>query len=717
MRRSLVLFITGLLVAFVLLAVLTLSGYKVHRESTRGLLAATDDLSREHPGMRLMDAALLTLNDAENNFRMFTVLYDKKYLQTFSTQLGDVLSMVDTISVSLDGLNNTRQFDELIREKGAVSEKIGALKKSTDSMLSRSIKDDRIDKLLSSIPAYKVSQIKKEEVTMDTVSNVQQDTGKKKGVFKRLGNALANKKDTVKAQMAITVKTKSGQVIDKEEYDAQRMRNIITDVNSYYKNILKKQLSSRLQINSAEQSLAVTNIAMLEELRTLITALRNQTATALALKKQGAEGVVTASVNKMKSIAAWALVALLLSLAAIALFIYVVRNNNRRLEAARLAAEEEARVRTDFLTNMSHEIRTPLNSIVGFSEQLSYTALDTQQQRILHSIEVAGDMLMQVVNDVLDFSKLEKDYISIQQQPFVLYHAFEEVMNTMRVQAFQKKLSFNTNFEGDEQCQVSGDIFRLQQILLNLVSNAIKYTDQGNVTVTAKLKTENGKVMFNLTVSDTGEGISAAAQTHLFERFYQVSSSRTAVKGTGLGLAITQRLIKLHGGDISLTSEVNKGTTFVCHIPYTIAAAPLAAVSTQQDPQQVTGALMEGRYVLVADDQEMNLLLLKLILTRWNCRFDMAISGQSALELFDRHHYDLVLLDLHMPGMSGLDVMEKIRKNKDPEKAGVVAYALTANISQTAIEEFKRAGFNDWLMKPFREKDLYGLILKTFKKA
>ncbi|NSL86392.1 response regulator [Chitinophaga sp. Mgbs1] len=710
MRRSLPVFIICLSLAFVALAAFFIYGYREHRQSAGALLQAADTLSKDEPGLRMMDDALLALNDAEGNFRMFTVTYEKRYLQTFSSELGQVLNMVDTISGMLTSMEKNTEFNELISRKSAVSEKIGELKKSTDSMLTQSISDDRINKLLNGIPAYKVTQVKKDEVTMDTVSNVQQSQ-KKNNFLKRV---FSNKKDTIKAQMAVMVRTKSGKVIDKETYDKQRLQDIITDVNGYYKKVLKTQLVNRMKINSQEQALAGTNMAMLDELKDIIIALKEKSFAAVSKQKEQASGIVHNSLGQLKFISLSGLIVLLACLCIITLAVCLYRMFVNRLETSRSDAHEQARIRTNFLANMSHEIRTPLNSIVGFSEQLSFTDLKPGQRDLLGSVEVASEMLMQVVNDVLDFSKLEKEYISIQQEPFLLFRAFDEVVSIMRIQAKQKNLNFNVSFEGNKSWEVRGDRFRLKQILLNLISNAIKYTPRGSVTITAKLEKETEeKSLFLFTITDTGEGISQEAQIHLFERFYQATPSRTTIKGTGLGLAITKRLVELQGGNISFTSELHVGTQFICYIPFEIVSAPMMVAITQKDLEEETpSALMEGRYVLVAEDQEMNLLLMKMMLTRWKCRFDMAKDGELALQLFDQNDYDLVLLDLHMPKLSGIDVVERIREHKDPEKAKVVCLALTADISDDEERDFRKAGFNAWLMKPFREKDIYEVVRK-----
>jgi CheY-like chemotaxis protein/anti-sigma regulatory factor (Ser/Thr protein kinase) len=288
---------------------------------------------------------------------------------------------------------------------------------------------------------------------------------------------------------------------------------------------------------------------------------------------------------------------------------------------------------------------------------------------------------------------------------------FNEAVAMMRAQALKKGLAFEVTFDGDKTGQVHGDLFRLKQILLNLLSNAVKYTEKGTVTVKATLAGKDAdNWLFRFSVTDTGEGIAKEAIPHLFDRFFQAGSQ---TKGTGLGLAITKRLLVLQGGDITVESEVGIGSTFAFELPYAKVELPLMQETPPREVEETTGAFMDGKYVLIADDQEMNLLLLKMILTRWKCQFDMATSGTAALELFQRNNYDFVLLDLHMPGLMGTEVMEQIRKHPDPRKSSVIGLALSANLSAADEEAIRQAGFNGWLLKPFREKDIYSAIMKA----
>ena len=375
---------------------------------------------------------------------------------------------------------------------------------------------------------------------------------------------------------------------------------------------------------------------------------------------------------------------------------------------------QQIKGRVDILNNINQEIRTPLNAIVGFSEQLGHTSLGKEQRELLKTIERAAGMLQKMVNNVQDLSRIEKEELVLNQQPFSLYQIFSEAMGPLRVQASRKQLQFDTLFEGNRQLQVTGDALRLKQILTNLVDNAIRYTDNGSITVKIQVeKLKEGKAAVNISVSDTGRGIPAEAIPFIFEHFSRRKVPYiAAVNGAGLGLAITKGLLQLHKGEISVNSIINEGSTFSCDIVYNTVPAPQTVLITQREVEQMTGHFMEGRYVLVADDQEMNLILIEKILTRWKCRFDKAPDGVVAYDLFCANNYDMVLLDLQMPRMSGLEVVKRIRMDKDSMKANIPVLALTADTTLPDNEAFLEVGFDDYLLKPFKERDIYNVIIR-----
>ncbi|HEU4554977.1 MAG TPA: ATP-binding protein [Chitinophaga sp.] len=459
--------------------------------------------------------------------------------------------------------------------------------------------------------------------------------------------------------------------------------------------------------------------AEMPALSSLTHALQQQARQMDASRKTAVTAETDENLRKMQNGFTLVFIFLALTATVTAIIWWDYHRKGAQLRREKQNAVDAARARSVFLANMSHEIRTPLNAVVGFTEQLTHTPLQEHQQELLRHIDVSAGMLMNVVNDVLDFSKLDSDYISIQKQPFTLYQALADVVNSMRVQAVNKQLELDFTFEGSRQQHVCGDVFRLKQILVNLLSNAIKYTEAGRVAVKAKLVIVNKdkQGLFLLEVEDTGPGVPPDILPRIFERFYQVRTLHHKAGGTGLGLAITQRLIRLHGGNISVKSEVGKGSCFSCQIPYELASPSQTVILTRQDIEQLASNQLDGLYVLIADDQEMNLLLLKIMLTRWKCRFDMARDGAIAYELFKTNNYDLVLLDLQMPEMNGLEVVQRIRAHEDAQKAKVPVLVVTADIARHDEETFRKAGFNDWLLKPFKEKDIYKSILKHLPRA
>ena len=390
----------------------------------------------------------------------------------------------------------------------------------------------------------------------------------------------------------------------------------------------------------------------------------------------------------------------------------------RKMKAALQLKDEiiaqQVKTQIDILTNINQEIRTPLNAVIGFSEQLSHTPLEKEQRELVKTIEKAAGMLMKMVDNVQDLSKLEKEELTLVQQPFSAYQAFIEVSTLLRVQASRKQLQFDATYEGNRQLQVTGDDDRLKQILFNLAENAIRYTDCGAVTLKLRVdKLSDAQAAVNITVIDTGRGITQEALPFIFEHYSRNRLPyKAAVNGAGLGLAVTKRLLELHNGTIEVVSVPDAGSTFSCRIPYNIVPPRQTLLITQRELEHMTGHFMEGRYVLVADDQEMNLILIEKILTRWKCRFDKAADGMEAYELFSANRYDMVLLDLQMPRMSGIEVVKRIRTDKDIIKANIPVLALTADTTLPDNDAFLEVGFDDYLLKPFRERDIYNVIIR-----
>ena len=373
--------------------------------------------------------------------------------------------------------------------------------------------------------------------------------------------------------------------------------------------------------------------------------------------------------------------------------------------------------RLNMINNISQEVRTPLNAIIGFSEQLPYTALDYNQRQLLGAVENAAGMLMQIQQNIQELGWLQKGELHLDTYPFSPYKIFDTVTQKLSTRAHSKRLLFEISYTGEQQLEVTGDGERLTRILVCLVENAIKYTDTGSVHCHMQVENQaSGNVQVNIQVRDTGSGITPEKLPFIFDQYmYNGATVAGTLHGAGLGLALVRALVELHNGQLTVESTPGKGSCFSCSLSYRALPQPQTIVVTQQEISQTTGQLMKDRYVLVADDQEMNLALMDKILTRWQCRFDKAPDGVAAYELFVCNNYDMVLLDLQMPRMTGVEVVKRIREDKEPTKAQIPVLALTADATMPANQEFIDAGFDDYLLKPFREKEIYNVIIRHLR--
>lgn len=396
-------------------------------------------------------------------------------------------------------------------------------------------------------------------------------------------------------------------------------------------------------------------------------------------------------------------VILLATLMVLILYVSRTRRHQNMLKSARKNALKLAREKEQFLANMSHEIRTPMNAIVGFSKLLLKTKLNKNQQEQLGIIAKSSDHLLHILNDVLDFTKLQSGKITLEQKAFDPAQVIEESIQLLSHRAKEKGLTIKSRIEALPD-QVLGDAFRLKQVLLNLIFNSIKFTEKGGVTVQARATSGNGNITLQLEVSDTGIGIPKERQSKIFEDFEQVSRSDMQT-GTGLGLSITKKLIDIHNGQISVKSEVGEGSTFIIQLPYSATETPVEKETRSPDPVYH----LSGKHVLIADDEVFNRKLLQSIMEEQHVTFDEAEDGAKTYDLLATNKYDLVLLDFRMPKMNGPEIAEKI-KNEGQLNFETPIIGLTATVSDQDMAMAKNSGIDHVLRKPFDADELLSIM-------
>lgn len=378
------------------------------------------------------------------------------------------------------------------------------------------------------------------------------------------------------------------------------------------------------------------------------------------------------------------------------------------LNIAEQKASVAAQTKENFLANMSHEIRTPLSGILGFTNLLQKRDLDKTSEEFVSSIQRSGENLMAIINDILDLSKIEAGMMRITSGTFSINGLVNSVETFFVERAKEKGLKISSKIDVSIPDTLNGDATRLTQILVNLIGNAIKFTHQGNISIEIYNKQQTEKeVVLGFKISDTGIGIDKDKLKEVFERFNQGEDSTTRnYGGTGLGLSIVKSLIQLQNGDIEVTSEQGKGTTFHFFIPYQISEEQLN-VNPKVDTQYFKDNSNAPLKVLVVDDNEVNQSLMKHLLSQWNIDFDIATNGLEAVEYLTNNDCDLVLMDIQMPQMDGYVATQKIREEL---KLNLPIIAMTAHALAGERERCMSRGMNEYISKPIKEEELFKLI-------
>jgi signal transduction histidine kinase/CheY-like chemotaxis protein len=386
-----------------------------------------------------------------------------------------------------------------------------------------------------------------------------------------------------------------------------------------------------------------------------------------------------------------------------------LKRSEEALIASKEVAEQSAIVKEHFLANMSHEIRTPMNAVIGFANLLENTTLDDHQQQFVNAIKISGQNLMAIINDILDYSKIESGKIIIEQIPFSITHVFEGVRVLMSRKAVEKRLELKVSVDAQIPGTLLGDPMRLTQVLLNLTDNALKFTEKGEVALSATMvKTTDQAITVQFRIADTGVGIVPEKLPIIFDRFTQGSTETTRKHGgTGLGLSIAQSLVDLQGGNIAVESKIGQGTVFAFSITYTRAKPEQTMVTVNKKRDQVVERA-EPIWVLLAEDNPVNQSLVVYVLKKSGIETDIADNGAIAIEKMKSGNYDLVLMDIQMPEMDGYEATSIIRKELH---SNIPIIALTAHALNEEKEKCLRLGMNDYLSKPFDPKELYNKIV------
>lgn len=381
-----------------------------------------------------------------------------------------------------------------------------------------------------------------------------------------------------------------------------------------------------------------------------------------------------------------------------------------KAENATQIAENAVKSKQQFLSNMSHEIRTPMNAIIGFTKVVLKTNLSAKQKEYLMAIKMSGDALIVLINDILDLAKVDAGKMTFELIPFKMAASISAMLHLFETKIQEKNLILETDYDSKIPDTLIGDPVRLHQIILNLVSNAVKFTSKGKITVRVRLVDEDPeKVTVQFSVTDTGIGINPEKMETIFDNFQQASSGTSRLYGgTGLGLAIVKQLVEPQGGSINVISKIEEGSTFSFILPFnkTNVEAAIVTEIIELDTN------VKNMKILVVEDMPLNQLLMKTLLDDFGFECDITANGRLALEKLKENTYDIILMDLQMPEMNGFEATQYIRKTMNSK---IPIIALTADVTTVDLAKCKAVGMDDYIAKPIDERLLYSKLVGLVK--
>ena len=643
-------------------ALLAATGYLAYKNLSSIVSSFNVDVD---PGRKLLTIREISmdLQKAENSFRMYSVTNDEKDLQPYYSVISGIDEKVSRLREECSDspllLAQTDTITKLIEENIYIWNELLFLNQ-----------DNRVIEYLQQLP---------EKLNISPQGEQEAERGILKRVFSRS---------------------------EKNRIDEQAL---LTDI----KRIEKEDQAVREKVKQQELQLAGTITRIREQFYDLTAKMEDEVSEILSANAYEADLLAG---RTYRWLAAFLVSGVLLAL----LVVFTVRRYVNRSEAYSVAlqrsrdeAENLAKTKEQFMASMSHEIRTPVTSITGFTEQLLQEPLGENSLDKLRIIRSSSLHLERIINDILDFSKLQEGKMVLEKIPFSISRIAEEVYAMFLGQAGKNNTALSYSVDPDTPQVLVGDPYRLKQVMINLVSNSVKFTSDGEVRFSvACVRPGPGEVTLVMEFTDTGIGIEEDKIGSIFDDFTQEEmSTARRFGGTGLGLSIVRKLIDLQGGRIEFRSRKNEGTTVKCGIPFTVGE--IGQLNEEAGPLLTVPAGFGKLRVLIVDDEEYNRMLFKTIFSRWGAEYNEAPDGLTALEIMAKERFDLVIMDMRMPDLDGSETTKRIRNELNISDSVMPVICVSAGFSEGDIERYRKSGMNAFLLKPFSERSLAEVILNV----
>jgi signal transduction histidine kinase/CheY-like chemotaxis protein/HPt (histidine-containing phosphotransfer) domain-containing protein len=658
--------ITVLIAVLILVAAIGILAFR----SLYGIVADVKDATEPNSRITLLKQVITDLSDAEGSVKTYRLTGDDNYLDPFYASISSVDERMQELHRQSKGSDEQENLADSVQQLVEIKYEI----------LNKFLLLEDNENVTGEL---KKISIKLKQAELKQAKTTEANKEKHSGIFQKIFGVPT--KETTPAPLNLS------------------------DVKREVERVKIEQAKQLQALKQTELSLSRDDKLAMDKIRSVVQKMENNEKTANARK--AIKIAKNAKETNFFIVLFCVVVTILLGVISYIIVSYVQKNKAYRLALrnAKTQAENLAKTRESFLANMSHEIRTPMNAIAGFTSQVLQTKLTATQNEQLGIVKKSADHLLRIINDILDYSKIQSGKFSFDAVGFGTAGIISEVATLLKPSANQKQLELKYQVSSSVPEVLKGDPMRLRQILLNIVGNAIKFTETGSITIkAAAIPQENNICAVQITVDDTGVGISAENIRKIFDEFEQADNNvARKYGGTGLGLTITRKLVELQNGTIDISSTPGHGTKINIIIPYAIGTPADIEADT---PKVITSGRLDDVNALVADDEIYNRLLIETVLKKWGVNVTLVTNGEEAVNEVKKNNYDIVLMDLRMPVLSGIEATKKIKQLKNTKKAAIPIIALTATTQKTDVEECLQAGMVKVISKPFNEAELFVLI-------
>ncbi|MCB9202675.1 MAG: response regulator [Flavobacteriales bacterium] len=692
--------------------------WKEQKDNKEKLSSAIEKLQKPNDVMRYTNQATSYYFEADNYFAKYLQDYDKETLEEYKNSLKKLSSVLDTLQQITV---NESDLSGVVESKADVAMQIVSIKKKLDSLIDGGLKPIKIyspdvNSALENLKTYNASNALR-SITYDTIITKPEEV-KKKGLLKRIGKAISGDEEVKKEKVEIRITMKVGKENSSGSF-AEQIERLASDINKYYKNSFKdvqdkykEQLrSTYYKLQNKDKEAIKLNENILNGSKSIISFYSSAASELDQIRQKKLIVQYNKDIEKQGEIVKKLLVGMGVATLILLFYTIIAQVYENKLQKAKKIAEQNDELKTRVLGMLSHEMRAPLNIISNKSLKVRENVSSPTAIKDIDSILFSSNSLNLTVNQILEYIKKENSDLTLNNINLFLYDEVEAIVNSLQTLADMKKLQLNLNADDSTKQIVWADSVKIHQLFYNLVGNSIKFTDKGSITIHTKVEEqEDNRLKFFTSIVDTGEGIPKDEIPYIFDQYFQSKTHKDAKLGMGLGLSLCKEIIERYDGEVSIDSEVGKGTTISFYMYFN---SPQLSQATSK------GILKEdiftNKKVAIVDDDVFIRKVTKKLLEDVDFEVIEFDSAQKMINYLGENKVDLIITDIQLPEISGFDLAEKVKKSRNTQNTKTPILAITGDYTMN-VDRVQKHQIDDFLTKPINQEEFYTKIINLLQK-